>query len=410
MKILTGPFEQIITMNGLPLNGPAGDDRLEIIQRGGMVIENNRIIDIGGFENLRKKHTAEIEEINGSYILLPGFIDAHTHLCYAGSRSRDYAERIAGSTYREILEKGGGIYDTVDHTRRASFRELSDLTEQRIMKHFENGITTMEIKSGYGLNTVEELKMLEVIRHLDKRTPPDLVATCLAAHVVPLEFSSSEAYLTHIIQDLLPLVREKDLSGRVDIFIEKDAFSPEESFLYLSKAKKMGFDVTVHVDQFTSGGSDIAARIKAVSADHLEVIDDSHIRMLIDQDVVQTVLPGASIGLGMPFAPARKILDAGGCLAIASDWNPGSAPMGDLLTEASILSASQKLNFAETMAGVTFRAARALSLTDRGRLDIHMKADFVAFASNDYREILYQQGQLKPAIIWKNGNKHIKHT
>lgn len=172
----------------------------------------------------------------------------------------------------------------------------------------------------------------------------------------------------------------------------------------------MGFQVTIHADQFTPGGSEIAARLKAKSADHLEVIDERHIKMLIENNVVATVLPGASLGLGIPFAPARKILDAGGCLAIATDWNPGSAPMGDLLTQAALLSVYQKLAFAETIGGITFRAARALDLGDRGTLARGMIADFIAFPATDYRDILYHQGKLKPGIIWKNGKKKSKYN
>lgn len=403
MKTLVGPFSQIITMKGIPMGGPAGDDKLEIIPNGGILLDKNLISAIGDFDTLRKKPEVITEEISGALVILPGFIDAHTHLCYAGSRAGDYAQRIAGRTYQEILDKGGGIHDTVNQTRRASSGELAAATGSRINRHFMKGVTTIEIKSGYGLNMPDELKMLEVIKQLDRELPPDLVPTCLAAHVLPGEWDSSADYLQHLLADLLPEIKARELSHRVDIFIEKEAFGVEEAYRYLSAAKKSGFDVTVHADQFTRAGSAVAAKIPAVSADHLETIDDAHIKLLTDRDIVQTVLPGASMGLGMPFAPARKILDAGGCLVIASDWNPGSAPMGDLLTEAALLSAYEKLTFAETMAGLTFRAASALSLTDRGHLASGMKADFIGFPADDYREILYHQGQLQPAIIWKNG-------
>jgi imidazolonepropionase len=410
MKTLIGPFDQIITMRRISDEGPVREDQLEIIKDGGVLIEGHLIHETGNFDALIRKKPDHIEEIRDSYVLLPGFIDSHTHICFAGSRARDYTSRISGATYQEILRSGGGIYDTVKHTRNTNFRELYDLTEKRISHHFGEGITTLEIKSGYGLSTESELKMLNVIQRLNEVVEPDLVATCLAAHTISPDFSSSTTYLENILKELLPQIRKEKLADRVDIFIEENAFTPEEGFQYLSMAKKMNFRLTVHADQFTSGGSEIAARLNAVSADHLEMISDRNIRMLIENGIVATVLPGASLGLGLPFAPARKILDAGGCLVIASDWNPGSAPMGDLLTQAALLSAYQKLSFAETMAGITFRAAKALSLSDRGTLDQGKLADFIAFNTPDYREILYHQGRLKPHHIWKNGKKQSKYS
>lgn len=410
MKTLIGPFDQIITMRRISDEGPVREDQLEIIKDGGVLIEGHLIQATGNFDALIKNTPDHIEEIQDSFVLLPGFIDSHTHICFAGSRARDYAARISGATYQEILRNGGGIYDTVKHTRNANFQELLDLTSKRIGHHFEEGITTLEIKSGYGLSTESELKMLKVIHKLNEVVEPDLVATCLAAHTISPDFSSSTTYLENILHELLPQIRKEKLATRVDIFIDENAFTPEEGFQYLSKAKKMNFRLTVHADQFTSGGSEIAARLNAISADHLEMINDGNIRVLIENGIVATVLPGASLGLGLPFAPARKILDAGGCLAIASDWNPGSAPMGDLLTQAALLSAYQKLSFAETMAGITFRAAKALSLSDRGILDQGKLADFIAFNTPDYREILYHQGKLKPQLIWKNGKKQSKYS
>jgi len=405
MKTLIGPFDQIITMRRISDYGPVRDDELEIIEKGGIIIEEQAIFETGHFDTLRKKHIDHIEEIDNHYVLLPGFIDPHTHICFAGSRASDYISRLAGNTYQEILKSGGGIFETVRNTRNASFQELFDLTEKRVREHCENGITTLEIKSGYGLSTESELKMLKVIHHLNEVVIPDLVPTCLAAHTISPDFSSGDDYLKSIIDELLPLIRKDKLSARVDIFVEENAFQPQEALQYLSEAKKMDFSLTVHADQFTPGGSEVAARVKAVSADHLEMIRRKNIRMLVENDVVATVLPGASLGLGIPFAPARKILDSGACLAIASDWNPGSAPMGDLLTQAALLSVYQKLSFAETMAGITFRAAKALSMTDRGILDKGKLADFMAFNTSDYREILYHQGRLKPDLIWKNGKK-----
>ena len=399
---LHGPFTQILPLTGMPLKGALKDDQLQIIPNGGIVIENGLIVSVGNFEQLWKENpSAQINEITVDSVLLPGFVDCHTHICFAGSRAKDYAMRIQGKSYLEIAQSGGGIWDSVTQTRVADAETLTTLLLQRIERHLGEGVTTIEVKSGYGLSVEQELKQLRVIKSAAAKTKASLVATCLAAHMVPRDFAGNQQeYLEHIINDLLPVIKQEDLASRVDIFIEKSAFSAENAFKYLIKAKQMGFDITVHADQFTTSGSNVAVKIGAVSADHLEASGDRQIKLLASSDTVAVTLPGASLGLGMPFAPARKLLDAGACLAIASDWNPGSAPMGDLLMQAAVISAAEKLNTAEVFAGLTFRAAKALNLTDCGMLTPGMRADLQVYPTNDYREVLYQQGRLKSQIIY----------
>jgi imidazolonepropionase len=248
--------------------------------------------------------------------------------------------------------------------------------------------------------------MLRIINKAQKYTKATIVPTCLSAHLKPKDFEgSSEEYLAYILTEILPIVKAESLAKRVDIFIEKSAFSPEESKNFLLKAKEMGFEITVHADQFTPGSSRIAVEVGASSADHLEATSDEDLDFLAKSDTVAVALPGASIGLGEPFTPARKILDAGGMLAIASDWNPGSAPMGNLISQASILATFQKLSTAEVLAGITFRAAKALNLEDRGRLTPDMKADFIVFNTDNYQNILYRQGELRPEMVFVDGEK-----
>jgi imidazolonepropionase len=408
MHKLIGPFIQIVTMDNLPLNGPIKDSELHIVEKGGVVISDTKIVKTDDFELLRKTYNIPVEEIFGNFILLPGFIDAHTHICFAGSRAHEYSKKIEGLTYKQILAEGGGIHHTVKKTREATFNELKSETFTRIDRHFYSGVTTVEIKSGYGLSLSDEIKMLEVVGSINMETPPDLVSTCLAAHMRPMEFDNNRIYLDYVVSDILPAVREKDLAGRVDIFIDDDAFKPDEAERFLKAAKKLSFSLTVHADQFSVGGSKVAATTGAVSADHLEASGLDEIKRLIDHGVISVVLPGASLGLAMPFAPARLMLDEGACLVIASDWNPGSAPMGDLLIQSALLSNSEKLSFAETLAGITYRAARALDLSDRGVIGPGKIADMISFPTDDYREILYNQGMLKPDSIWKNGNLYSK--
>jgi imidazolonepropionase len=398
MKILHGPFTQILPLTGLPLKGALQDDQLQVIPDGGIVVENGLISAIGDFEALCKQNpSAQINEIEGNNVLLPGFVDCHTHVCFAGNRAKDYAMRIQGKTYLEIAKAGGGIWDSVTQTRAADEALLTELLLKRIERHLAEGVTTIEIKSGYGLSVEQELKQLKAIKAASTQTKASLVATCLAAHMVPKDFNGSQSeYLEHILTDLLPIIKKENLTNRVDIFIEESAFNAENATIYLTKVKQMGFDITVHADQFTTSGSKVAVNIGAVSADHLEASRDEEIKSLANSNTVAVTLPGASLGLGMPYAPARKLLDAGACLAIASDWNPGSAPMGDLLMQAAVMSAADKLSTAEVFAGLTYRAAKALNMNDRGILAEGMKADLQVYPTNDYRQILYHQGRLKP--------------
>ncbi|WP_209390185.1 imidazolonepropionase [Chryseobacterium sp. RR2-3-20] len=406
MKLI-GPFKQVVTLSHLPLRGKLSDEQLEIIPDGGILIQNGKILHIGNFEALKSENqNIEIETVEGEQIVLPAFVDSHTHICFGGNRANDFAMRNAGKTYLEIAENGGGIWSSVLHTRNASEEELLKTLVERINFLISLGITTIEIKSGYGLDVENELKMLRIIKKAQEQTKATLVPTCLSAHLKPRDFEGTNGeYLNYILNEILPKVKEEKLAKRVDIFIEKSAFQPEESKVFLLKTKDLGFNITVHADQFTPGSSRIAVEVGAKSADHLEATIDEDIAFLAKSDTVATALPGASLGLGEKFTPARKLLDAGAILAIASDWNPGSAPMGNLITQASILATFEKLTTAEVLAGITFRAAFALGLEDRGRLTEGFKADFVTFKTSNFQNVLYNQGSLKAENVYIDGVK-----
>jgi imidazolonepropionase len=406
MKLI-GPFSQIIPLAGIPLKGAVKDEQLEIIEYGGIIVKDGKIEALGNFAKLVADYpTVPIEEIKEPSVLLPGWVDSHTHICFGGKRSRDFAMRLNGKTYLEIAESGGGIWSTVTNTRNETRENLFISTLEKANHLLKNGTTTIEIKSGYAISVAEEIKMLEVIKEVKASALADIVPTFLGAHMKPKDFDGSNAeYLELLVENVFPVLKSDNLAKRVDIFTEQSAFSVEESRVYLQEAKNQGFEITVHADQFTPGGSDLAVEFGALSADHLEFSGEGEIQKLANSDVVATALPGASIGLGMQYTPARKLLDAGACLAIASDWNPGSAPMGDLLTQASILATFEKLSMAEVLCGITFRAAKALNMTDRGTLETGKLADFIAFPTTDFRDIIYYQGQLKPNHVWKNGVK-----
>jgi imidazolonepropionase len=403
---LTGPFTQLLPLTGLPIRGKLTDEQLSVIPDAGILTEDGKIIATGNFNDLREETSGkgvEVHEIEGDAVCIPGFIDCHTHLLFGGSRAMDYAARNAGKTYQEIGAAGGGIKDTMGKTRAASNEELANSLTNRLDHHLRNGVTTIEVKSGYGLSVDQELRMLRIIRRTGDAHAADVVSTCLAAHVIPPEIGDEREWLRTILEGIVPAVEAEKLASRFDVFVEGGAFTPEHSRPYLERLKSQGFDITIHGDQFTPGGSQLAIDVGALSVDHLEASGEKEIAALAASEVIPVALPGASIGLGCAFTPARKLLDAGASLAIASDWNPGSAPMGDLLTQAAILGTFEKLTTAEIFAGLTFRAAAALGLGDRGRLTVGQKADYITFPTADYREVLYKQGQLKPNRVWKNG-------
>ncbi len=388
-------------MVNLPERGAISDNSLEIIDDGGVVIEDGKIIEVGDFLSL-SKNDLDVKEITYPCVLLPGFIDSHTHVCHYGNRSDEYAKRNSGISYQQILEEGGGIHNTMNSTSNSTDEQLTDDTLNRLKRHFQEGVLTCEVKSGYAPNLEDEVRMLRIINEIDSSNDIDLIPTCLAAHVTPKKYESSKKYLDSIVNDLLPIIKEENLSNRVDIFIEEKAFSITEASNFLEKIKN-DFYITAHANQFTSGGLKVGVDNGAVSVDHLEVITDQEIDYLSKSDTTGVVLPGCSLGLGIPFAPARKLLDYNCKVSIASDWNPGSAPMGDLLMQASLLGSTEKLSNAEVLAGITCRAANALSLEDRGSLENGKIADMIGFKTNDFRDILYNQGKLKPSFICKRG-------
>ena len=397
---LYGPFKQLISMENVPLKGTISDDQLVIKKDQGILVEDAVVKEIGVFDGLISKYTSaqHIGPKEKNWVALPGFIDCHTHICWGGTRMNDYALRVSGKSYLEIAASGGGIMDTVRSTRAASEDELVQSIVNRATKLMRFGISIIEVKSGYGLTAKDELKMLRCIKRADEIIEATLIPTFLGAHIKPKDFNGTNSeYLNYLLEEAIPVIQEEKLANRADIFVEEGAFSIEEAKNYIGSLKELGFEITMHVDQFHSGGAEFASQVGAISADHLECTDEDGIERLSDSETVAVALPGASIGLGMQFTPARKLLDNGACVAIASDWNPGSAPMGDLLTQASILGAAEKLSIAETLAGITIRAAHALRV-DAGTITAGKEARLTIFETEDFREIFYVQGQLHPRL------------
>ncbi|UIR57726.1 imidazolonepropionase [Sphingobacterium sp. SRCM116780] len=405
-KKLIGPFKQLLSLDHVPLKGAISDQQINLLTHVGILIEKGKIIALTDYDELKEQHTstAELIRIEADAVCVPGYIDCHTHIAFAGNRANDFALRNAGSSYLEIAESGGGIWSTVKHTRAASEKELITAIIDRANFLLSQGITTIEVKSGYGLSIQEELKILRALKKAQDFVAVDLVPTCLAAHMKPKDYEgTSEDYLTEMATHLFPVLKAEELSNRIDAFIEKSAFSAIEIQSYFRKAQALGFDITVHADQFSTAGSQVAIQFNAVSADHLEASTAIEIAHLANSNTVAVALPGASIGIGCAFTPARKLLDQGACLAIATDWNPGSAPMGQLMTQATILATAEKLSNAEVFAAITFRAAQALHLTDRGRMAVGEWADFSIYKTDNYQNITYLQGTMQPEQVWKKG-------
>lgn len=395
MRTLFGPFRQILTMARIPMRGPLADSSLEIRSDAGVLVEEGVIIEVGPYHDL-KPRAESLVEVEGGQVLVPGLVDSHTHICYAGERFADYAMKLSGATYEDILREGGGIRHTVRETRKATDDTLRDLTRARIRHANRQGVTTIESKSGYGLDVETELRQLRILRELGA------IPTCLAAHVMPEGAADMADHLKMLRLELFPKLKETGVR-RVDLFWDAVAFHGDAAVSYLEAARLGGFDVTLHADQFSRGGTRVAVRVGAVSADHLEVISNDDIGLLARSGTAATALPGACIGLGMPYPPARKLLDEGCALVIASDWNPGSAPNGHLLLQASVMAMAQKLTSAETWAGITVRAATVLGLADRGSLEPGKRADMAAFPVSDYRAILHAQGSVTPSAVWIAG-------
>jgi imidazolonepropionase len=273
MKLI-GPFSQLITLRATSSRGPLSNEELDIITDAGILYDKKTIIEVDSFLELVRKHMdAEVIELEGEYVGLPGMIDCHTHLLWGGSRAGDFEKRNSGVSYQQILKEGGGIMDTVAKTRAASDEELVSSLKQRIHRHLNDGITTIEVKTGYGLNVEQELRFLRLINSVNDIIDSDLVPTFLGAHVCPKEFEKKE-YLDLLLSEAIPEIVSNSLTNRVDIFVEPEAFDEKVSEYYLDKISAYGFNITIHGGQFTPEGAVLALKHNAVSVDHLEKINE----------------------------------------------------------------------------------------------------------------------------------------
>lgn len=396
---------QLVTCagKGHPKRGEQMRD-VGMIQNGAAAIQDGKIVAVGSTDEIRAQFESDMVLDASEKAVVPGFVDCHTHVVYGGSRLDEFEMRIAGKTYLEIMAAGGGIVSTVKATRAASEDELFEQSSKRLDTMLKLGTTTVEIKTGYGLDAVTEMKMLHVIEALEKEHPIHIVPTFLGAHAIPPEYNGrAQAYVEVVLAMLTEAIEwyqhsvfaERKIPFFNDVFAEKNAFNLQQSQAVLEVGKELGMGVKAHVDEFTDlGAVAMAVGLGAASVDHLDVTSEFDLKQLALSDTVAVALPIVNMNLGSThFANARALIDAGGILALATDINPGSAPSPSMPITMSIASRYQKLLPSEALNAGTINAAFAIGMGDRvGSIEAGKYADMLILDTHDYRDMIYQIG------------------
>ncbi len=384
---------QVVTLAG-PARPRVGAElrELGIVARGGLFVRDGLIERVGtGIEELIDANTIVVDA--GGRVVLPGFVDAHTHPVFAGTRVDEFEERSRGATYQEIAARGGGIQSTVNRTRASSLDELIATGRHYAEWFLRGGTTTVEAKSGYGLSLEDEIKILRAIRQLDRKSPLRYVPTFLGAHSIPPEYKSRrDEYVSLIVEEMLPRVAQEKLAEYCDVFCEEKVFTTDESWKILSAARCHGLGLRMHADQLSlSGGAKLAAELGTVTADHLEHTDEEGIAALKGAGVQPVLLPGSVYALGSSRYPAaREMIDAGLAVVLATDFNPGSSPTPSMAMILSLAATHMKMTPAEAITAVTINAAYSLNRGDQiGSLQPGKIADCVIHDAADYRELAY---------------------
>jgi imidazolonepropionase len=402
---------QLVTLAG-PQRPRRGDElqELGIVKHGAMLIRGGKIAASGQRSAIERELPADTEVIDvGGRVVLPGFVDAHTHLVFGGSRLEDFERRSRGETYEQIAAAGGGIWSTVQKTRAASEDELFEQAKRHVQWLLQSGTTTAEAKSGYGLTTEAELKILRTIRRISEETDLECVPTFLGAHAIPREEQSSpERYIDRLVHQMLPEVTAQRLAEFCDVFCERGYFNVEQSGTILSAAGQRGLKARIHADQLTNGGgAQLAAALGATTADHLEKTDEQGIAALRKADVQPVLLPGSVYALGSTVYPkARQMIDAGLSVVLATDFNPGSSPTPSMPMVLSLACTQMKMSPAEAITASTINAAYSLDRGDKiGSLEAGKLANFVIFDCDDYREIPYWFGFPRIHSVYVRGKR-----
>lgn len=405
--------QQLLTITSKPQRGTGLGD-LGLIEDGAVIIDNGKIDSVGTTDELLASYQGE-ETIDASgKVVMPGIVDPHTHACWMGDRSKEFEMRLQGKTYMEIMQAGGGIVSTVRQTREASVDELIAATRPRLERVFRNGTTTVEVKTGYGLDTDAELRMLEAILVLDDELPMDIIPTFLGAHAFPQEFKDNqEGYVNLVVQEMLPALADWWASHAperkkpfVDVFCETGAFSLEQTRRILTRARELGFPLKVHSDEFDNlSGTSLAAELGAVSADHLVVTSKEDMKALGKSDTVAVSLPCTPFGLAEGhYTPALDILHENGILAIATDMNPGTAWCESMQFAIALACRYLKLTPAQAIVASTINSAAAVSSQELvGSLQRGKQADLLILDIPDYRHLGYRFGSNLVQTVIKRG-------
>jgi imidazolonepropionase len=404
-SLVVNNIGRLVTMDG------SGAQGLGEIEDAVVIIDAGRIAWLGKKSEL-PTDTRGVPHVDAKGgLVMPGLIDCHTHVVFAGDRADEFARRARGESYAQIMAAGGGIRSTMTKVRASSPEALAAATTPRLDRMLARGVTTVEAKSGYGLSVASELSMLEAIKLLDAAHPISLVPTLLAAHAVPPEHEGNpRAWCEQITSDLLPEVARRQLASACDVFIEQGAFSVEDARPMLERAKDLGLHVRVHAEQLSrQGGAQLAAELGALSAGHLEFVTEDDARALAKAGVVCEVLSIAQVFLrGQRPIPGRMLADAGCTLAVATDVNPGTAMSTDLLLSAGLAVTQSGLTAEEALKGITLHAAKALGFTDRGVIAPGLRADLAIYDATHAAELVYRWGDVSARTVIVNGR--VAHT
>lgn len=383
---------------------------LGLIEDGSVWIEDGVIQAVGTTKELEKRfasmaHEAEVVDAS-NHLVTPGLVDPHTHVVYGGSREREFEMRLEGATYMDIMNTGGGIHATTRMTREATEEELIEQTTRRLDSFLAHGVTTVEGKSGYGMNLETELKQLRVMKKLQEQHPIDLVPTFMGAHAVPKEFKGREdEFVDHLIHDMLPVVAEEKLAEFNDVFCEKGVFTPEQSERVLEAGKRFGLIPKIHADEIESyGGAELAAKVGSISAEHLLKASDEGIKAMAKSGTIACLLPATALYLREDAAAGRKMIDEGVAVAISTDCNPGSSPTTSMPLVMNLACISMRLTPAEALTAATYNAACAINREDQvGSLVVGKQADIVMWNVKNYQELQYLFGVNHVKSVWKKG-------
>ena len=386
MKTLILNIKQLVQTELSPRKWVAGKDmaRLGILENAYLLVEEDKIAGFGKMEDLDREAVYAggdiVKEIDATgRLVMPSYCDSHTHLVYAGSREIEYIDKIRGLSYEEIAKRGGGILNSCERIRKASEEELFDAAYDRIQEIAGFGTGAVEIKSGYGLDTESELKMLRVIRRLKAETPLLIKSTFLGAHAVPLEYKGRQTeYVDLIINEMIPMVAAEELANYIDVFCDKGFFTVEDTDRMLNAGMKYGLRAKIHANELDySGGVQVGVKYNAISVDHLECMGEEEIACLLESETMPTVLPGAAFFLNMPYSPVRKMIQAGLPVALASDYNPGSSPSGNMKFIMSLGCINYKMLPEEVINATTLNSAYAMGVEEEaGSIAVGKLANF----------------------------------